>query len=94
MKVYNLLNKEKIKINQLKSKDKFENIKNDYFLQILFNNVRKKISLGILKYNKYIKSRIKMDIKDYKEYSEKYSSIEIEIKLVNNKYGQFINIKK
>ena len=34
-----------------------------------------------------------MDIKDYKEYSEKYSSIEIDIKLVNNKYGQFINIK-
>ena len=34
-----------------------------------------------------------MNINDYKEYSEKYSSIEIEIKPVNNKYGKFINIK-
>ena len=33
-------------------------------------------------------------IKDYKEYSEIYSTIEIEIKPVNNKYGTFININK
>ena len=30
----------------------------------------------------------------YKEYSEKYSSIEIEIKPMKNKYGKFINIKE
>ena len=30
---------------------------------------------------------------DFKEYSEKYSSIEIEIKPVNNTYGTFINFK-
>ena len=52
----------------------------------------KKKSLDIIKYNKKIKERINIGIKDYKEYSEIYSSIEIEIKLVNNKYGKFINI--
>ena len=35
-----------------------------------------------------------ININDYKESSEKYSSIEIKIKPVKNKYGQFINIKK
>ena len=37
----------------------------------------KKKSLDIVKYNKNI---ININIKDYKEYSEIYSSIEIEIK--------------
>ena len=50
--------------------------------------------LQIIQYNKNIKKRINKSINDYKEYSEKYSSIEIEIKLVNNKYSKFINIKE
>ena len=33
-----------------------------------------------------------ISIKDYKEYSEIYSSIEIEIKLKKERYGEFINI--
>ena len=65
-----------------------------YFLQKLFNNLLKKKSLNIIKYNKKIKDRINISIKDYKEYSEIYSSIEIEIKLVNNECDQFINIDK
>ena len=37
--------------------------------------------------------RINISIKDYKKCSELiYSSIEIEIKPVKNKYGKFINI--
>ena len=39
-----------------------------------------------------MKKRINITINDYKEYSEIYSSIEIEIKPVINKYGKFINI--
>ena len=35
-----------------------------------------------------------MSIKDYKEYSEIYSSIEIKIKPVNNKSDKFININE
>ena len=47
-----------------------------------------------VKNNKNIKKRINICINDYKEYSEKYSSIEVEIKPVNNKSGRFINIKE
>ena len=76
------------------SKDIFKNLKNDYFLQLLFNILMKKKLLNIIKYNKKIKDRINISIKDYKEYSEIYSSIEIEIKPANNQYGNFINIDK
>ena len=54
----------------------------------------KKKSLEIIKYNKELKNRININVKDYKEYSEMYSSIEIEIKPAKNKYGTFININK
>ena len=86
------LSKEKKDSNKIESKDVFKNLKNDYFLQKLFDYLLKKKSLDIIKYNKNIKRRINISIKDYKEYSEIYSSIEIEIKPVNNKYGNFINI--
>ena len=33
-----------------------------------------------------------ININDYKEYSEKYSSIEIEIKPKENEYGKFIDV--
>ena len=89
----NLVFKENGEISQMKSKNKYENLKNDYFLQKVFNNVEKKKLLNIVKYNKNIKKRINININDFKEYSEKYSSIEIEIKLANNKYSKFINIK-
>ena len=78
----------------MKSKDIFKNLKSDYFLQILFNHLTKKKTLEIIKYNKNIKNRININIKDYKEYLELYSSIEIEIKPVKDKYGKFINIDK
>ena len=96
MESNNLISKEKRRNKRKKSNkfDKFYKIKADYFLQKVFDNLKKKISLNIVKYNKNIKNRIKMDIKDYKEYSEKYSSIEMEIKPVKNKYGEFINIKE
>ena len=41
-----------------------------------------------------MKQRMNISIKDYKEYSEIYSSIEIEIKLEKNIYDNFININK
>ena len=87
----NELSKDKTESNKIESKDILKNLKNDYFLQKLFHNLLKKKSLNIIKYNKNIKKRINISIKDYKEYSEIYSSIEIEIKPVNDKYGEFIN---
>ena len=83
------LNKEKIE-----SKDTFKKYKSNYILKKLFNNLLKKKSLDIIKYNKKIKNRINISIKDYKEYSEIYSSIEIELKPVENECGEFININE
>ena len=71
-----------------KSRDKFENIKTDYFLIKLFNNFQKKTTLNIINYIKSIQKRL--NINDYEEYLMKYSSIEIEIKPIYNKYGKFI----
>ena len=69
----------------------FKNLKSDYFLVKVFDNLLRKRSLEIVKFNKYMRERMNMSIKDYKEYAEKFSSIELEIKLVKNNYGNFIN---
>ena len=84
-----ILNKEKVK--NIWRKVQFANIKSDYFLQLLFNNLEKKKLLEIIKYNNNLKKRINININDYIEYHE---LIEIEIKPVNNKYGKFISIPK
>ena len=82
------INNYSIKENILKK------IKSKYILQQIFDNLKQNKSLNIIKYNKKIKERINISIKDYKEHSEIYSSIEIELKPVNNKYGEFININE
>ena len=73
-----------------RSKDIFENIKSKYILLKIFENMPKRKSLDIIRYNKTIKKRININVKDYEE----CSLIEIEIIPVKNKYGLFINIKK
>ena len=88
------INNEKKELNIIKLKEIIQNVKSEYILQKIFNNLPIKKSLDLIKYNKKIKKRINLKINDYKKYSERYSSIEIEILPVNNKYGQFINIKK
>ena len=82
----------KEKTNIFRVEDKFIKLKSDYFLQELFDNLKKKKSLEIIKYNNNIKRRLNININDYKEYSETYSSIEIEIIPIKNIYGKFINI--
>jgi len=93
MKHQDLDNKEKVEKKQIKARDKFVKLKSNYFLEKVFNNLKRKKALDILKFNKSIKKRVKIYINDYKEYSENYSSIEIEIKPVNNKSGKFIKFK-
>ena len=80
--------------SEIKLKSNLDNIKNDYFLQKVMNNLSKKETLEIIKYNKKIKERLNININDYKEYCKKYSSIEIELIPIKNKYGPFINIKE
>ena len=69
-------------------------IKSNFILKKFFDYPNKRKSLEIIKYNKNIQKRMNININNYKEYSEKYSSIEIEIKPMKNKYGRFIYIKE
>ena len=96
MEAKDLINtkKEMKKLDIIKTMNKFINIKSDYFIQNLFDNIQKRISLEIIKYNINIQKRINININNYKDFSEKYSSIELEIIRIQNKYGPFINIKK
>ena len=75
------------------TKNKFKEIKSDFFLKILFNCIiPKRILLETIKYNKYMQKIININISNYKDYSENYSSIHIELVPKKNKYGIFINI--
>ena len=46
----------------------------------------KKKKLEIVKYNKKIQNRINLSVNDYKEYSETFTQIKIEIIPTKNKY--------
>ena len=50
--------------------------------------------LEIVKCNKKIQNKLNLSIKDYKEYSETFTPIEIEILTTKDKYGKFININE
>ena len=95
MKLKDLINtgKEIEKLNRVMPKNKFINIKSDYILKKLFANMQKRISLKIIKCNINIQKRLNININNYKDFSEKFSSIELEIIPIQNKYGTFIRIK-
>ena len=89
------LNNVKEKLKSINLNNKFEELKSDFFLQMLFMMIPKPKSLELIKYNKYIQKRIRINFNDYKSYSETYSTIEIEIIIpMKNKNDKFINIKK
>ena len=90
----NLVDKKKVKVNQIATKNIFADFKSDYFLVKLSHYLRRKKLLYIVKYNKKIKNRINININDYKEYSQTYTLIEIEIKPIKNKYDRFINYEQ
>ena len=89
-----ILKIEKEERNKINSENELRNIKSTYILQKIFNNISKKIYLKTIKNNKNIQKRLNININDFKKYSEIYSSIEIEIKPIKNKYDNFININK
>ena len=89
-----IINKEIEKLNSIKSKNKFINLKSDFFMQKLFDYMDKRISLKIIKYNMNIQKKLNVNINNYKDFSEQFSSIELEIIPIENKYGSFIKIKE
>ena len=58
----------------------------------MFDLIKQNKALKIIKYNKKIQKRLNINIKNYKECSQLYSPIELELKLEDNEYGKFINI--
>ena len=86
--------KEEEQSKLINSDNLLKNIKSNFILKKFFDYIHKKRRLETIRYNKTIQKRINININDYKDYSEKYSLIEIEIKPMKNKYGRCINIKK
>ena len=80
--------KENEKLNLIKSKNKFIYLKSDYFMQKLFDNMQIRISLKIIKCNINIQKRLNININNYKDFYEKFSSIEHTSHIIN-----FIPIK-
>ncbi len=68
------------------------NLQSNFVLRKIFNNLKRKKFLEIIKTNKKVQKRLEIELKDYKEYNEKYSDIEIEILPALRRYGKFINI--
>ena len=84
--------KEKSKPNE--TTNKFMVLKSDYFIQKIFDYMKKRISIKIIKCNINIQKRLNININNYKDFSEKFSSIELEIIPSQTKYGRFIKIEE
>ena len=69
------------------------NLKSNFILKRIISLMKINKSLNIMRYNKKLQKRLKININNYKEYSQLYSSIEIELKPTDNIYGAFINIR-
>ena len=78
----------------IKIKNKFDNLKSNFFLRILFSHLKKIKFLEIIKYNKNIQKKVSLSIKDYKEYSELYTPIEIELIPTIGEYCNIIYFPK
>ena len=73
-------------MNPGKEKNTFTNLESNFFLQKLFDNMKRNRQLEILKYNKKLQKKLNLTLNDYKEYSQIYTPIEIEMKLSKLKY--------
>ena len=70
----------------------FDNIKSKFILHKILNYLLKRKLYKIIKYNKKIQQRLDLNINDYIEYSELYSTVEIEIIPEKSKCGRFIHL--
>ena len=83
------MNESKNEKLKTKSKVGFENLKSFFIFKKIIEYMKKNKSLEIIRYNKKLQKRLNLNINDYKEY---YQPIKIELKIVEDKYGKFINI--
>ena len=80
----------KEKGNQIKNKNQLLNLKSRLVLRQLLNHLTIHKLYCFMKYNKNMQKIINLNINDYKEFSGKFSTIEIEIIPKENAYGRFI----
>ena len=80
------------RLKQIKSNANLDNIKSNFIFKKIIEHVQKRKSYDIMRYNKKLQRRLNITFDDYKECSKIYSSIEIELNIVENRYGIFINI--
>ena len=85
-------NKNSIYDNQIVKKCNLGIIKSKFILNKIFFYLKRNKFLKIIKRNKNFQKKLDINFKDYKEYNEIYSDIEIEILPALRKYGKFINI--
>ena len=58
----------KIEKDPIQLENKFKNIKSNYILEIIFNNLETKRWFNIIRLNKNIKKKLDINLNDYKEY--------------------------
>ena len=76
------------------SNNQLKNVKSHYIIQKFFGYMTERKYLETIRYNKSIQKRINININHYKAYSERKTSIELDIIPKKGEYGEFINIKK
>ena len=87
----NKLNNEKEENNNpIIKKNQFENLKSNFIFKRIFTYLHKRKLLEIIKYNKKMQKKLNININNYKEAMKIYSSIEVEIIPIENKYDFFI----
>jgi len=67
-------------------------IKSKYILKLIFSHLKESIFLKIIKYNKRIQRKLEIKLSDFKNYSELYSEIIIDIWPNGKPIKKFINI--
>ena len=80
------MNSKNISTNEQKTE--FEKLRNNFIFKKIITFMKRNKPLVIMKYNKKLQKRLNININDYDEYSK----IEIELKILGNKSGRFINI--
>ena len=86
--------KEQAQSKLIASNNQLKNVKSHYIIKKFFEYMTERKSLETIRYNKSIQKRINININHYKAYSEKYSSIELDIIPMKGEYGKFINVNE
>ena len=87
-------NNKKSKIRQSNRNINIKCIRSNYILKQIFEHLCEKCSLELIKYNKDIQKILDINIDNYKLFSQLYSTIELEIKVIERKKGNFIYIEE